>query len=64
MATPDDLRPLIALSPPTAEQQGWDTAEYTCARCWTTVTATTEDELVRLVAEHRNTCGQQQASTR
>ncbi|KDN83454.1 hypothetical protein [Kitasatospora cheerisanensis] len=63
MATPDELEPLIALTPPAAEQ-AWDTAEYTCARCWTTVTASTEAEFVRLVVEHRDSCRGPQAGAR
>ncbi|MGV9271494.1 hypothetical protein ACWDRR_43410 [Kitasatospora sp. NPDC003701] len=45
----------MTATPPPAGQ-GWDTAEYTCARCWTTVTASTEDELIRLVFDHKATC--------
>jgi Family of unknown function (DUF6237) len=39
-----------------ATEDGWDRAEYTCGRCYTTVTATTGREFVRLVAEHRAAC--------
>jgi hypothetical protein len=37
---------------------GWDTAEFHCYRCCATVTAATEDEFGRAVAEHRATCPQ------
>lgn len=37
--------------------QGWDQAEFTCGRCGTTVTATTEAEYIRLVWGHKAHCG-------
>lgn len=43
------------------DQQWWDLAEFTCGRCFTKVTATTEREYVRLVNEHRATCTGQTA---
>lgn len=38
------------------DQQGWDSAEFTCGRCYTTVTATTEREYIRLVWGHKANC--------
>jgi hypothetical protein len=38
------------------DTQGWDLAEFTCGRCGTTVTATTEHEYVRLVYGHKANC--------
>ncbi|MFD5916198.1 hypothetical protein ACFVYP_06940 [Kitasatospora sp. NPDC058201] len=37
-------------------QQGWDRAEFTCGRCFATVTAETEREYIRLVADHKANC--------
>lgn len=37
-------------------QQGWDKADFHCGRCRHTFTATTEEEYVRLYAEHKATC--------
>lgn len=36
--------------------QGWDLAEFTCGRCLTTITATTEREYVNLIGNHKANC--------
>jgi hypothetical protein len=37
-------------------EQGWDRAEFTCGRCFTTITATAEDDFPRLVGGHKANC--------
>ncbi|MEU1506463.1 hypothetical protein [Kitasatospora sp. NPDC005748] len=46
----------MTATPPPAEQQGWDVAEFTCGRCFVAVTAATEREFIRLVAGHKANC--------
>ena len=38
------------------QDPGWDLAEFTCGQCWTTVRATTQGGLNRVMAEHRAAC--------
>lgn len=41
---------------PAASRQGWDSADFTCGRCHTTVTGATQDEFVKAWIAHRRSC--------
>jgi hypothetical protein len=41
---------------PEQPDPGWDLAEFTCGRCRTTVRATTQGGLNKVMADHRVAC--------
>lgn len=41
---------------PDASRKGWDSADFTYGRCYTTITGATEAEFVKAVAAHRRNC--------